>query len=103
MRHLIYVFAIILTSAFSIFAQEGGAIFYQSLAWSPDGKYLTVTGMRDMNQKERTMKADIYTLRADGSDFKKITSDERNEFYPSWAKNRIAFGAGAAGSRESDI
>lgn len=103
MKQLFYVFAIILLGAFSISAQESGAIFYQSLAWSPDGKYLTLTGMRDINQKERTMKADIYTVRSDGSDFKKITGDERNEFYPSWAKNRIVFGAGAPGARESDI
>ena len=102
-KNLIYFFAIIIFSAFSISAQESSAIFYQSLAWSPDGKYLTVTGMRDINQKDRTMKADIYTLRADGSDFKKITGDEKNEFYSSWAKNRIAFGAGTVGSKESDI
>lgn len=86
----------------SVYAQTS-AVFYQSLAWSPDGKYLTLTGMYDMNQKEKTMKADIYTMRTDGSDFKKITGDERNEFYSAWAKGIIVFGAGTVGTRESDI
>lgn len=108
MKRLIYLFAIVIFGAFSALAQQqqqenSSAIFYQSLAWSPDGKYLTFTAMRDMNMKDKTMKADIYVVRADGSDLKKITGDEQNEFYSSWAKNRITFGAGAAGSKDSDI
>lgn len=104
MKRLIYLFAIVISGAFSLQAQDASsAFFYQSVAWSPDGKYLTFTAMRDMNMKDKTMKADIYIVRADGSDLRKITGDERNEFYSSWAKDRITFGAGAAGTRDSDI
>src|SRR5215213_9722805 len=104
MKNLIYIISIITIVACSVFAQQPSEkVFHQSLAWSPDGKYLTFTGMRDINQQAMTMKADIYTVRADGSDLKKITGDERNKFYSSWAKGIIAFGAGAAGSRESEI
>ena len=63
MKNLIYVFAIIILGTFSISAQETSAIFHQSLAWSPDGKYPTFTGMRDINQKAM-MKADIYVPNA---------------------------------------
>ncbi|HEX8734786.1 MAG TPA: DUF5050 domain-containing protein [Pyrinomonadaceae bacterium] len=104
MKNLIYIISIITIAAFSVFAQQPPEkVFHQSLAWSPDGKYLTFTGMYDIDQKAMKMKADIFTVRADGSDLKKITGDERNEFYSSWAKGIIAFGAGAAGSRESEI
>jgi Tol biopolymer transport system component len=101
MKHLIYFFAIIIFAASAASAQE--TVFHQSLAWSPDGKYLTFTGMRDINQKSMTMKADIYTIRADGSDLKKITGDEKNEFYSSWSKGKIAFGAGTPGGKDSEI
>jgi Tol biopolymer transport system component len=103
MKNLIYIISIITLVSAAAFAQTAEKVFHQALAWSPDGKYLTFTGMRDINQQARTMKADIYTVRIDGSDLKKITGDERNEFYSSWAKNRIAFGAGAAATRESEI
>ena len=49
------------------------------------------------------MKADIYRIRVDGSDQKKITGDEKNEFYTSWAKGRIAFGSQTPGQKDSKI
>lgn len=103
MKIFITTLAAIMIGVFSVPAQDAEKIFHQSLAWSPDGKYLTFTGMRSAGTTPMTMKSDIYIVRADGSELKKITGDERNEFYSSWAKNRIVFGAGAAGTRESDI
>lgn len=104
MKKFSFAFVLILIAAFAAVAQETPSPkFYQSVAWSPDGKYLTATVMYDLNQKDKKMKADIYTMRADGSELKKITGDEKNEFYSSWGKNRIAFGASVSGSRESDI
>jgi TolB protein len=104
MKNFIFAFILILTGAFTICAQDAAtAIFYQSVSWSPDGKYLTVTAMYDLNQKDKKMKADIYTMRADGSELKKITGDEANEFYSSWAKKRIVFSSGVLGAKESDI
>jgi TolB protein len=103
MKNLIYIISVILLVTAPVFAQATEKVFHQSLAWSPDGKYITFTGMRDINQPGMTMKADIYTVRADGSEMKKITGDTMNEFYSSWAKGIIAFGAGTAGSKESEI
>jgi Tol biopolymer transport system component len=103
MKTLIYIISVILLITASVFAQQAEKVFHQSLAWSPDGKYITFTGMRDINQPAMTMKADIYTVRADGSELKKITGDAMNEFYSAWSKAGIAFGAGTAGSKESEI
>lgn len=99
----INLFLVIAFCSMLVFAQEASPMFYQSLAWSPDGKYLTFTGMRDINMKDKPMKADIFVMRADGSDLKKITGDESNEFYSSWGKGRIAFGVTKPGTRETEI
>lgn len=78
-------------------------MFHQDVSWSPDGKYLAFTGMHDFDEQRRNFKADIYVIRVDGSDQRKISSDERNEFYSSWGKERIAFGADVIGTKDSDI
>jgi TolB protein len=105
MKKIIFVIVILIFGILAAAAQDAPPtpLFYQSVAWSPDGKYLTATVMYDLNQKDKKMKADIYTMRADGSDLKKITGDERNEFYSSWAKKRIVFSSGVLGAKESDI
>jgi TolB protein len=78
-------------------------MFHQDVSWSPDGKYLAFAGMHDFDEQRRNFKADIYVIRVDGSDQRKISSDDRNEFYTSWGKGRIAFGADVAGTKDSDI
>jgi TolB protein len=78
-------------------------MFHQDVSWSPDGKYLAFTGLHDFDQKSNSLKADIYVVRADGSDFRKISGDEKNELYTSWAKDRIVFSAGTPGTKSSDI
>lgn len=105
MKKLIYIFAIITLFTMAISAQETASNFYQAMEWSPDGKYLTFTLMHVTNTKPMNMKADIYVMKADGTEMKKITGDEKNEFVSSWSKNgkRIYFGATVAGSKEGDI
>jgi TolB protein len=92
-----------LVFAASLAAQDPGPAFYQAVEWSPDGKSLTFTAMRDMNQKDRPMRAEIFIVRTDGSDIRKITNGELNGFYSSWGKGRIVFGGGKPGSRDSEV
>ena len=101
MTKLFTSLAIILVGAFCSMAQM--AMFQQDVSWSPDGKYLAFTGMHDIDQKANTLKADLYVVRADGSDFRKISGDDKNEFYTSWAKGRIAFSAQDPATKMSDI
>jgi Tol biopolymer transport system component len=84
-------------------AAQQTALFQQDVTWSPDGKYLAFCGMHDFDQVAHTFKADIYVIRADGSDMKKISSDEKNEFYTAWAKDRIYFGVEEPGTKSSNI
>lgn len=101
MKSLITSFVVVVAAALTAGAQT--AIFHQDVSWSPDGKYLAFTGMHDFDRAANTFKADIYVIRADGSDFRKISGDEKNEFYTSWAKGRIVYGAEVPGTKQSDI
>lgn len=102
MKKLTTAIVLLFAAACCLFAQNSG-MFQQDVSWSPDGKSLVFCGMHDIDRQANTFKADIYVVRVDGSDLKKITGDEKNEFYTSWAKGRIAFGAEAPGTKLSDI
>ena len=84
-------------------AQDSTPLYYQAVEWSPDGKHLTFTAMRDMNQKDRPMRAEIFVVRADGSDMRKVSGAELNGFYSSWGKDRIVFSGGKPGGRDSEV
>jgi len=99
-RSVCFVFAI-LALTLNIHAQQ--ALFHQDVTWSPDGKYIAFCGMHDFDQTAHTFKADIYVMLADGSGLKKISSDEKNEFYTAWANNRIYFGVETPGTKDSNI
>ena len=103
MNRSIVIATIIFIFAASYLAQQKTAIFHQDVSWSPDGKYIAFCGMHDFDDKAHTFKADIYVMRADGSDLRMISDPDRNEFYTAWAKGRIAFGADAAESKGSDL
>jgi TolB protein len=91
MKKIYYVFAIILLFAAAALAQETTSTSYFAVTWSPDSKYLTFTKMQMTNSKPPVIKADVYTMKADGTEMKKITGDEQNEFTPSWSKNKRIF------------
>jgi TolB protein len=59
--------------------------------------------MHDFDRQTNKLKADIYVMRADGSDLRMISNAEVNEFYTSWAKGRIAFGVDVPGTKDSNI
>lgn len=105
MKKIIFAILILTAGFISISAQEKPSKVYQAIEWSPDGKYLSFTLMTIINLKERKMTADIYVMRADGSEMRQITSDDKIDFVPSFSKDgkRIYFGASTAGSREGDI
>jgi len=104
MSKLIYVtfIAVVFLLPLAIAAQQT-ALFQQDVTWSPDGKYIAFSGMHDFDQAAHTFKADIYVMRADGSELKKISGDEKNEFYTAWAKGRVFFGAEDPKTKDSNI
>jgi len=52
--------------------------FYQGVSLSPDGQRIGLSAFIDGN-------LDIYTLRLDGSDLKRLTSDSTAELWESWS------------------
>jgi len=47
-------------------------------AWSPDGEWLALSSTRDGNQE-------IYVVRPDGKDLKRLTSDPAIDAHPAWS------------------
>ena len=101
MKTLIFSALIIFASLIAVSAQT--TMFHQDVSWSPDGKYIAFTGTRDFDRATNTFKVDIYVIGADGSDLQRLTGDDANEYYTSWAKDRIAFSSEVRGSKLSNI
>lgn len=99
-KFVIFLIFVLITAA-GVPAQV--AMFHQDISWSPDGKYIAFTGTRDFDRATNKFKVDIYVIRVDGSDLQRISGDETNEYYTSWAKDRIAFSSEVPGSKHSDI
>jgi Tol biopolymer transport system component len=105
MKKINYAFLTIFLGLISTFAQQADVKFYQSANWSPDGKYLSFTEMQVKTAPTRSIKADIYTIKRDGTEIKKVTGDEKNEISPSWSKDgkRIIFMETSADAKEANI
>lgn len=95
MKSCISVLIVLMVAALSISAQETVSVSYFGVVWSPDSKYVSFAEMRMKNSKPPSRKMDVYIMKADGSDMKKITGDQSNATGPSWSKdgNRIFFRA----------
>lgn len=53
-------------------------------AWSPDGREIAFTSFRDATHGEDEDNAEIYTMRADGSDLANLTQDAAFDASPDW-------------------
>ena len=69
--------------------------FWQSVAWSPDGEHLLLTGNPDGTQGAEGF--DIYTVRTDGTDLLQLTHGGGYEGFATWSPDgsRILFTSGA--------
>jgi TolB protein len=105
MRALLLALPLVIFAAAPLFAQPGGVMFHQQIEWSPDGKSLAFTGMRDFDQKTDDFKTDIYIINADGSGLVKILDDTKNEFYADWDRDgkHVVFNADNKADKSSDI
>jgi Tol biopolymer transport system component len=102
MKNIIFCFLIVLVASGAAASQQN-ALFHQDVTWSSDGKYIAFCGMHDFDPASNTFKADIYVIRVDGSGMKRISSNDMNEFYTAWAKDRIYFGVETPGTKDSNI
>lgn len=104
MKKNFYAFLVLFIGTLSVFTQQTNVTFYPEVTWLPDGKYLSFTMISGSSPKD--FQADIYTIKADGSELKKLTSEEKNEFGSAWSKDgkSFMFSAGIRGSfGNSDI
>jgi TolB protein len=64
-------------------------------AWSPDGEWLAVSSTREGNQE-------IYVVRPDGKDLRRLTSDPAIDAHPAWSPDgkRIVFATSRWGDLE---
>ncbi len=105
MKELISLLVLIIISAVGVFAQSNNAIFYQSLAWSPDGKFLSYTAMSDYDEKTDQYHTDIFIAKLADSKRQNISGNAKHAFSSTWTKDgkRIAFSAVAENGKDSDI
>ncbi|HRH45251.1 MAG TPA: DPP IV N-terminal domain-containing protein [Pyrinomonadaceae bacterium] len=104
MKNFIYAFLVLITGVLTVLAQPANVTFYPEVEWLPNGKYLSFTMISGSSPKD--FQADIYTIKTDGSELKKLTSEEKNEFGSSWSKDgkSFMFSAGVRGNfGDSDI
>ncbi len=93
MKRFLCIFITVLITGLSISAQN--AIFYQSLAWSPDGKTLSFTAMNDYDEKTDNYRTDIFTIKTDSTNLQKISGAAIHAFSSAWSNDgkRIVFSA----------
>jgi TolB protein len=58
-------------------------------AWSPDGRLVAFTSTRDRNGEtcfeECRVNGEIYVMRSDGTDLRRLTTDEADDRSPAWS------------------
>jgi TolB protein len=66
--------------AVSIHSQAARTVYYHNPDWSPNGSRIVFESTRDG-------KYAIYTIRADGSDLRKLTDGEADDEQPRWSRD----------------
>ena len=99
----LFVLTAVAIASISLHAQDAPKMFYQDVAWSPDGKCISATGLHDYVKDTDGFKTDIYVMRTDGSNLTKITDDVNNDYYTSLSKKRIAYSSGLPKSQQTSI
>lgn len=102
MNVLSRLLTLIVFSAVCVSGQTSDRVFYDGLAWSPDGRYLSFTGLGSTKGVSGIWSV-IYVARSNGSDIRRISVDDRIKFGTGWAKGRIVFSSGIDGANERDI
>ena len=97
------VLSVLLLAFISSFSAQSSGLFVQDVSWSPDGKFIAFQALHDFDRENNTFKTDIYVVGSDGSNLKKVTSDDTNEYYSAFGKSRIYFAVEKAGTKVSNI
>jgi TolB protein len=62
-------------------------------AWSPDGRLVAFTSTRDRNGEtcfqECSVNGEIYVMRSDGTDLRRLTSDSADDHSPTWSPESL--------------
>jgi len=77
MKRLVLSSLLILLASVAILAQATGTVFYQEVTWAPDGKHLSCTVYRKTDAGSKQVISEIYAMKPDGSDRKKIADEAR--------------------------
>jgi len=101
MKRILYIFILFLSGVCSIPAQN--AMFYQSLAWSPDGKVLSFTAMSDYDEKTDNYRTGIFTLKTNGESLQKISGAAVHAFSSAWSADGKRIFFSAENGQESNI
>lgn len=99
------IFALIIIGAVAIFSQQKKAVFYQQLAWSPDGKSLSFTAMHDYDEKTDEYRTDVFIFEIKSPGLKKISGEAKHAFSSAWSPDgkRIFFSSDSGNEKESNI
>lgn len=80
MKKLLLFFGMVLTGAVNAQTRAVNPVYYFNPGWSPDGKQVVFESTRDG-------KYAIYTIQADGSGLRKLTSGKADDEQPRWSKD----------------
>ena len=77
-------------------------VFYQSVEWSHDGKSICFAAIVLDSGKYVNFRWEIYTMKFDGSDLKKVTENNFNDMWPSFSQDdkSIYFQSDREGNQE---